>query len=199
MNGLWLLIPAKGFAKGKSRLAPILDVGGREAFARACLAHAVRVARRVIPSRRIVIVSRDAKVLGLAQRLGARTMFDAGRGLNEALTAARQLALTQGATAVLVMHADLPAIQGADVRALVHALRRHRGAVIAPDSAGEGSNALGVRPAGKMRFRFGVDSFARHRAEARAQRLRLRVIRGENLGLDIDTPEAYRAWLQRHQ
>lgn len=197
MSGIWILIPAKGFALGKSRLSPVLDARQREKFGRTCFVHVVRTARRVVPGRQVVVASRDATVLGLARRLGVRTLRESGQGLNQALSEARDFALQRGAGAILVMHADLPAIEVSDIRTLTRVLARRQGMVIAPDTARDGSNALGVRAAGKIRFHFGVGSFAKHCAEARTRRLSLRVKHHANLGLDIDTPEAYRAWLQR--
>lgn len=197
MNALWIIIPAQAFDKGKTRLAPLLDAQARRRFSRDSLIHVVRTARRVVPARRIVVVSRAGEVLGLARRLGARALQESGRGLNRAVTEASDFVVRKGATGTLVLHADLPGLKVQEVADLVRGIARHAGVVLAPNQLREGSNALGVRRAGKIRYCFGPGSFAQHRSQARLARLHLRVVSSPGLAQDVDTPENYRQFSMR--
>ena len=199
MRSVWIVIPGQPFDKGKTRLAPVLDAPSRRRFSRDCLVHVVRTARRVLAARQIVVVSRAAEVLGLARRLGVRGLIESGRGLNTAVTEATRFAARRGAAAVLVLHADLPAIGVRDLGSMVRKTALRSGVVIAPDAADEGSNALGVHPPGKIRYRFGADSFRKHRAEARRARANLLVIREPGLAQDVDTPDNYRQFLAQNK
>jgi len=192
MRAIWIIIPGQAFDKGKTRLAPVLDAQARRRFSRDSLVHVVRTARRVVPPRRIVVVSRAAEVLGLARRLGVRALRESGRGLNRAVTEASAFATQNGAAGTLVLHADLPALTVREAAGLVMKIARHAGVVLAPDELREGSNALGMRPAGKIRYRFGPGSFGKHRALTRQAHAQLRLVLSPGLARDVDTPENYR-------
>jgi len=192
MRAIWIIIPGQAFDKGKSRLAPVLDAQARRRFSRDSLIHVIRTARRVVHAQRIVVVSRAAEVLGLARRLGVRALRESGGGLNRAVEEASAFSLRHGAAGTLVLHADLPGLKLQEVAGLVRGIARHAGVVLAPDPLREGSNALGMRPAGKIRYCFGPGSFAKHLAQARQARVQLRVVSSPGLAQDVDTPDNYR-------
>ena len=89
------------------------------------------------------------------------------------------------------MPADLPLLTLADVERLwrdSQQLYSARAMVIAPDSRGEGTNALLVRPPGALRYQFGPGSFQRHCEQARELGMAWHVHRSTRLGLDVDLP-----------
>jgi len=188
---LWAVIPGQSFDRSKTRLSPVLGQAERGRFSRACLVHVVRTVRRGFPARQVIVVSAAAEVLGLAKRLGVRGLRETGTGLNKAVGQASRYAQERGATGVIALHGDLPGLKLRELLVLRRSLVRHRGVVLAPDEACEGTNALGMRPAGKIRYRFGTGSFKRHCSEARRARARLKIIRSPGLARDIDTPENY--------
>ena len=192
MRPIWIIIPGQAFGKGKTRLAPVLDAQSRRRFSRDSLVHVVRTARRVVHAQHIIVVSRAAEVLGLAKHLGVRALRESGRGLNSAVTQASAFAARRGAAGTLVLHADLPNLCEDEVGGMVMSIAKHVGVVLAPDQLREGSNALGMRPAGKIHYCFGPGSFARHRSQARQERTRLQVVISPGLAQDVDTPENYR-------
>jgi 2-phospho-L-lactate guanylyltransferase len=196
IGGFFIVIPSRGLDRGKTRLAAILGPAERRAFNRASLRRVATLARSVAGARRTVVISPSGRVLGLARRLGTRALREERRGLNEASLQGVEYARRLGAAAVMVVHADLPQLEKGDLLAAVHALARHRGAVLAPDRHRTGTNALALRSESGFRFRFGPGSFARHLAEARRRKLRVRVLVRSGLSRDVDTPEHYRA-LQR--
>jgi 2-phospho-L-lactate guanylyltransferase len=114
-------------------------------------------------------------------------------GLNASAQQGASVARRAGAAATVVLHADLPRLARGELARLVRALVRHRGAVLAPDRDREGTNALGLRSARAFRYRFGADSFRRHRAECRGAKLRARVLDLPGIAGDVDTPAHYRA------
>ncbi len=188
---MWIIVPSQAPERGKSRLAAILGPAERRAFSRACLRRVVTLARRASGARRTLVVSRSGEVLGLARRLGVRALTERRRGLNAAVRQAVAFSGRRGAAGIAVLHADLPQLSLKDVACVMSALARHRGVALAPDRGLTGTNALALRPAGKFRFHFGPGSFAKHCAEARQMRARIRVVQRPGLAADVDTPNDY--------
>jgi 2-phospho-L-lactate guanylyltransferase len=109
--------------------------------------------------------------------------------LNRALLLAREAAQAAGASAVLVLSADLPQLAASDVQAMLGLAASPPYLVIAPDKDGRGTNGLLVAPAALIEFEFGADSFARHVAQARAVGARVEICNLPALALDLDSPE----------
>ena len=84
---------------------------------------------------------------------------------------------------MIVLHADLPALEAADVEALIEAASE--AGAIAPDHRGSGTNALALLNARDFPFCFGPDSFARHCALLPG----CGTVRRPGLARDIDLPE----------
>jgi 2-phospho-L-lactate guanylyltransferase len=122
--------------------------------------------------------------------------------LNAALHQATAFAASRGASAVLILPADLPLLTLADVARLWRAsqqLYADRAMVIAPDSQGQGTNALLVRPPGALAYQFGPGSFQRHCQQARERGLAWHIDRSPRLGLDVDLPADLEHWLAIEQ
>jgi 2-phospho-L-lactate/phosphoenolpyruvate guanylyltransferase len=213
---LWLLIPVKPFSESKSRLAPVLTAEDRAALSRQLLEGVIALAQETRVFQGIVVVSRDAHVLSLAGHLGvvalhetvseveallvkhsgnlAGELVNAGNQkqettLNQALFSAQAHAQAAGADAILVLPADLPLVTVEDVQALIEpAMHQARMVVIAPSHDG-GTNALLLRPPSAIPFAFGIQSYARHHALARAAGLPLTVVQTPSLTYDLDLPE----------
>ena len=174
-----VVIPLKGFAAAKGRLAEVLDPPEREALAR-------RLASGVISAApgRVIVVTSDAAAARLATDLGASIVDDPGGGLNLAADAGRQHAIVTGADRVAVVHADLP------FPATLAEVLASEGIVLIPDRRGDGTNVI-VLPgeSDDFTFSYGPGSFARHLTEAHRVSDRIHVIGDSPLGWDIDIPE----------
>jgi 2-phospho-L-lactate guanylyltransferase len=177
-----IVVPVRSFATGKSRLAAALGDGERRALVRSMAEQAVRSATGV--SDRVRVLTPDAEVTAWAEALGVTVRPDHGGGLNAALEAARAAELAEGATSVAVLFADLPQVSEDDVTALLDLPAA--GVVIAPDTAGTGTNALHVAATATLAYRFGAGSFALHLAQEPAAT----VLRRRGLAFDVDDPSA---------
>lgn len=136
-----------------------------------------RAPRRLLDDERLTVVDEDDSH---GQRPGRDT-------LNRAVVQAQALAAEGGAEALLIVPADLPLIRADDLVAVLEAAATAQ-AVIAPDRAGNGTNALLIAPPVAIEPSFGEASFERHRALAEAADLNLAVVERLGLGLDLDTP-----------
>jgi 2-phospho-L-lactate guanylyltransferase len=194
MIDVWIVMPVKPLAVGKSRLAGVLRTHQRRILNERLLRHVLGVAVAVVGGPRVVVVSADPAVHRLARRFRAQPCREQGpRDLNAAIAQGAELAHRQGAGAVLSLASDLPLLAEAELRALVAAARSHS-VVAAPDRAGSGTNALLVCPPGQIRYAYGRDSLRKHQAQARQAGCRWSVVEAPGLAFDIDHPDDYRRW-----
>ncbi len=211
---IWAAIPYKGPVGTKRRLAALLDPAERARLGRAMLAD-VLAALLDTPSIERVLLLTPAG--GTPELFGAGpdalapdprlTLLDepptrAGGtvpdDLNAALWQAQSVAAAAGASHLLIVPADLPLLQSADISALL-AETASPGVVVAPDRAAGGTNALLLSPPSALVPAFGVESFARHRALAARAGLPCAVVERPALALDLDTPADVTALLAGSQ
>ena len=219
----WIVIPVRSLTDGKRRLAPVLEPDERAALVRRMFLRTLEAACAAGPP--VLVVSPDPNALALARDRGA-TGLEEPRPveLNHALELAAREATSRGAGALLVVSADLPDLEAADLRAMLPPPvpepvqpsappvpdpagggdigRNGSGAVaggalvrIAPNEAGVGTNALYVRPPGLLSFEYGETSCRRHLEQARARGARVERVERPGLRFDLDTPDD----LERHE
>jgi 2-phospho-L-lactate guanylyltransferase len=187
---LWAIVPVKPLRTAKSRLSSVLTRDEREILSQQMLINTLDLLREVKEIERTLVVSRDTKVLSIARKHGARTVTENGAPeLNNALARATAVAQQYDISGVLVIPADLPLMRMNDVEKLISKATDPPVVVIAPDRHGSGTNALLSSPPGLIEYDFGIDSFERHVARAKAARIRLVICENPSIGLDVDLPE----------
>lgn len=169
-----VLVPIKQGKDAKSRLGDLLESDARTDLAERMAVHVLDVLTSLFPPESITILSpvRPAGWQG-------GWVQDEGRGLNAELSAWR---VSQGKAPFLILFADLPLLSADDVQALLE--MAGTGAVLATDTAGQGTNALAIADGRPFTLRFGLDSRAHHCA----QYADLSVLQREGLMADLDTP-----------
>ena len=186
----WAIVPVKPMRRAKSRLGSVLGAEERLALSREMLNRVLEALVGVPEIERTLLVSRDSEAMALARHHGARTLSERPPiDLNQALQQATRAAVGSGASAVLVVPADLPLVTADDLRELVSLAESPPVVVIAPDRRQAGTNALLASPAGLIEYAFGPSSFDRHRALALAAGARVLVCDRPGLALDLDLPE----------
>jgi 2-phospho-L-lactate guanylyltransferase len=194
MNDLFVLIPVKEPARGKSRLAPLLDEHERRELNVALARRTIDTCARLFGPARTLVITAAPSIRSIARAAGAGLVEEprAPVGLNAALSAGAAAALQAGARGVIVVPTDLPLLSEEALRAAAAALPRAPGCLVVPDRHRAGTNLLGVAPVRADLFSFGEDSFARHAALAREMGCALRTHEDATLELDLDLPEDYR-------
>ena len=99
------------------------------------------------------------------------------------------VAQAQGARAVLILPADLPLVEPADLKELLMRGNNPPTVVIAPDRRLDGTNGLFVNPAGLIEYGYGPGSFHCHCTRATEAGARLEIMHSDRFGLDLDLPE----------
>ena len=198
LSRVWAVVPIRGLRTAKTRLSPGLDPAERLALVTEMLRRTLVATRDAESIDGTVVVTLDPAVAGIATAHRAVGLVDILPGLNEAIRAARSLAVSRDASAVLILPADLPSVTADGIDAIVGEARAAaagadggagaRGLVaVVPDRHREGTNALLVAPADLINPDFGPGSLAAHRAAATAAGASYLEIGGP-LTLDVDTP-----------
>jgi 2-phospho-L-lactate guanylyltransferase len=176
------VLPVKSFGRAKQRLRPAgVD---RAELAAAMVGDVLEALGAVRGLDAVVVVSAQ----DLAGRPAATEWVHDPLEVGQSSAAARgvRAAVARGAQRVLLVPGDCPALDPAEVDALLESAAP--GVVIVPDRHGSGTNALLLDPPAVMTPAFGPGSFARHAALAHAAGATVRVGRLPSLELDVDTP-----------
>jgi 2-phospho-L-lactate/phosphoenolpyruvate guanylyltransferase len=195
LSKTWAVVPIRGLETAKTRLGADLDAEERVELVTELLRRTLLATRDAGRITGTIVVTKDPAAAGLATRCAAIGLVERAPGLNEAIEAARSVAVARGATAVLVLPADLPAISAEHVDALVGAAMADGPAdpggssplvALVPDRHGEGTNALLLSPPDVIRPRFGTESRLVHSEAAASAGARYVELDGP-LSVDLDT------------
>jgi 2-phospho-L-lactate guanylyltransferase len=192
---VWAIIPVKPLHDSKRRLAHILSADERAELIHRFLRHTLTVLNQSAAIDRILVISSDEQVLATTRLHGADVLVEtAVHGLNPAVTHAAQFAAAAGATAILILPADLPFIEREDVAIMVREKRYGRNLVICSDDKGYGTNALLISPPHGFTFHYGANSFQHHLHEANQRGLDPQIVHAPGLKFDLDTEEDWKKY-----
>jgi 2-phospho-L-lactate/phosphoenolpyruvate guanylyltransferase len=179
----------KSFDRAKQRLSGAVAAHGRRGLAAAMVADVLDALAAAEAIDDVLVVTAEPLAARAAGAAGAVVVDDPVE-LGQSAAAARgvQAAVEREAERVLLVPGDCPALDPAEVDAL---LTGHDGreVVIVPDRHGSGTNALLLAPPGRIQPAFGTSSLARHVALARAAGAAVRVAALPSLALDVDTAD----------
>ena len=184
------IIPVAPLEAAKSRLGGALDAEERQDLAERLLSRTVATALDVEGLADVLVVSPDREVLARAATLGARTLRQRTRGLNDGLREARDDVVAGGAKAIVILPIDLPFVSveaiGAVLQTIVPA-GQSPAVVLVTDRHGTGTNVLALRPPSVIEFHFGPDSRRAHGDAAKVAGATYVEVDGA-LTFDLDTP-----------
>lgn len=199
----WAVIPVKRLLESKRRLAHLLAPQARAELIANFLDNLLSVLNDSPGIDRVLVVTDDPAVMRIAERHGAMLLVEENTaGLNAAVAAGAGLAAGSGATAMLVLPADLPFVRVEDIEEMLDPLAGRQftsadgrpqttdhGAIMAltGDETEEGTNALLLAPPGDFNFHYGPGSFQAHLDEARARGRIAHIIDAPGLQFDLDT------------
>jgi 2-phospho-L-lactate guanylyltransferase len=183
------ILPVKRFAEAKARLGDELSGGTRRALTEAMVTDVLMALRRTDAVDEVLVVTSEPAAEAIGRGYGAKVVHDdveAGQSPAARLGIAR--AAEAGATRVLLVPGDCPALDPAELGALL-ARPPERGLVIVPDRHGSGTNALLLTPPDVIEPAFGPASRERHEAAAVAAGVPFSVEDVPTLALDVDTAD----------
>ena len=161
------ILPVKRFGIAKVRLGDELSGGTRRALAEAMVTDVLMALRRTSRVSEVVLVTSEPAAEAIGRGYGANVLVDDREdGQSAATLIGIAYALEAGIPRVLLVPGDTPALDPAELDALLDRPATGRSVVVVPDRHGTGTNALLLTPPDVIEPAFGPDS----RGEARAGR-----------------------------
>ena len=184
----WAVIPVKHLRESKRRLAHLLTPDERADLILSFLDNMLATLNETLGIDRTLVVTGDPVVSTLAGKYGAELLIEfEPAGLNAAVSIGVTRATAQGASAVLILPADLPFASVEDIEEALRSLYTLPSPLmaIAGDGEEEGTNALLLAPPDGFTFRYGPGSFRAHLAEGSDRTVS--IIDASGLRFDLDT------------
>jgi 2-phospho-L-lactate guanylyltransferase len=183
-----ILIPVKNLSDAKQRLSCLLSPEERLALAHAMCEDVLEEIARWRGRPPVAVVTGDPFARDLALRLRFEVIADnSNPGETGAIEMATAICRERGAASTLVVPADIPLIESAELERIVESAPPG-GTVLVPDAAGRGTNAALRAPADLFPLRFGNDSFLPHLAAAKATGKPCVVLKLPGIARDVDRP-----------
>jgi 2-phospho-L-lactate guanylyltransferase len=184
------ILPVKRFGVAKVRLGDELSGGTRRALAEAMVTDVLMALRRTKAVAEVQVVTSEPAAEAIGRGYGANVLFDGEEaGQSAATLIGIAHAIEEGATRVLLVPGDCPALDPAEVEELLDRPATGRSVVIVPDRHGTGTNALLLTPPDVIVPQFGPDSRAKHEQAAAAAKVPCTVEEVPTLSIDVDTAE----------
>src|SRR5215207_2119941 len=181
------VLPVKSFDRAKQRLHAAVAGPDRAGLAAAMLGDVLAALRAVAGLAELIVVTAEPRAAAAGRAAGARVVDDpVEAGQSDAAARGVAVALQGGCGRVLLVPGDCPALDAAEVGALLDGFH-DAGVVIVPDRHGTGTNALRLTPPDAIVPAFGEGSFARHAALGAGAGAVVRVALAPSLELDVDT------------
>jgi 2-phospho-L-lactate guanylyltransferase len=186
----YAILPVKRFGAAKVRLGDELSGGTKRALAEAMMTDVLMALRRTKSVAEVLLVTSEPAAEAIGRGYGASVLHDDfDHGQSAAALIGIDYALEAGATRVLLVPGDCPALDPAEVEALLARPANEPSVVIVPDRHGIGTNALLLTPPDVIEPAFGPDSRSLHEQAAAAARVPYEIEHVETLALDVDTTE----------
>jgi 2-phospho-L-lactate guanylyltransferase len=184
-----ILVPIKNLSAAKQRLSPILSPEERYALARAMCEDVLQTLAIWRNRPGVAVVTSDPFARDLAARFNFEVIADGeNAGETNAIELATAVCRERGARSTLVIPADVPLIEIAELQKVLDAAPP-QGSVLVTDAARRGTNAAYRSPADLFPLRFGNDSFLPHLAAAKATGLPCVTLELPTIARDADRPE----------
>ncbi len=184
------ILPVKRFVSAKARLGDELSGGTRRALTEAMVTDVLMALRRTEDVHEVLLVTSEPAAEAIGRGYGANVLHDdVEEGQSAAALIGIARAIEEGATRVLLVPGDCPALDPAEVMALLDRPALARSVTIVPDRHGTGTNALLLSPPDVIEPAFGPDSRARHEEAAAAAGVPCSVEDVPTLALDVDTSD----------
>jgi 2-phospho-L-lactate guanylyltransferase len=183
------ILPIKNLDQAKQRLSPELDPTPRRALVEAMFSDTLVALRRARALPDVLVISSDSRAQRIAEGYGATVLTDADSGHNDAALIGLRRAGDLGIDRALLLPADCPLIDPAELDQLAQWPTPARCVLVVPDRHGTGTNGLLLHPPDAMAPSFGEGSHARHLGNARAAGVHAETVELPSLALDLDTAD----------
>jgi len=190
------IIPVNVVKLAKTRLSPALKPDERAHLTLAMLNDVLGAVCGVRRISRVTVVSADQTVRKIARSYKSHFIWEGERrGLNKGVRLAITDSEQRGASAVVVIHADLPFANSRDLSQFLAKCEEYSVGLV-PSRDGYGTNVLFLKPPEIIKPVFGRHSLQKHQCLSKRMNLKLEVFHSRHLGFDIDEPKDLRQLLR---
>jgi FO synthase len=193
------IVALKELAQAKTRLSDSLDGPQRSVLAQAMAEDVLAQLSSHPGIDRTILISDDSAAEDMAQAFGVELWAESelkANGLNNLLSEACSRVAAEGASELLILHADVPLVSHADLSTALEEHRANGGLVIGTDRRGEGTNLLVFSTGLVPQLHFGNASCKKHEEAASAIGLASQVLHLPGVVLDVDEPADLELLLQ---
>ena len=189
--GIEVLVPIKSVQEAKSRLSGFLNDGRRFGLTLYMLYRVLQAVRGLDKIIRCRVVGGDATIRQVTESLSCVWGIEPGHDLNSSLRQAMHQSFESGASALLIIPADLPFITTMDIELVINASRGCTFPTGVRAVKDGGTNALLIPSSIEVTPVFGEDSYARHESQILSAGAKLLNVEAPGLFFDVDTPDDY--------
>ena len=182
------VVPVKGLAEAKKRLAASLNHEERKRLVLAMLNDVLHALHRSGIFSQVLVISPDESLETEAYRNQASFLQQNGSGLNRAIAQATKLAVQSGPASLTTVLADLPLVEPRDFEELASLSKIRPRVVLSPSLKG-GTNVMMLSPPDVIPSAYGRWSYARHLRVAQQNGLPTYSLSNQRLSFDLDTLE----------
>jgi len=182
------VIPVKGLLESKSRLSRFLGSRDKKKLILAMLKDVLTSAEESELFSRVLVVSPDLYVKAEANLPDGSFLHQEGQGLNAGVRQLTLFATREKASSMVVLLADIPLVEGRDLKELYSVGDIVPRVVLSPSLKG-GTNVMVREPPGIIAPAYGRWSYSTHLRAAQKTGLAVYSVSNPRLSFDIDTPE----------
>jgi 2-phospho-L-lactate/phosphoenolpyruvate guanylyltransferase len=194
---IWAIIPVKGGALAKQRLADALSPRLRKDLALAMFQDVLDAVAAAPELHGIAVVTADRDAAEIARRSGAEVWSEGAHDGHTGAVSAAARRLAAASSTMLTLPGDIPLVSRVDISGILAAHLSTPAFTIVPAWDDRGSNAIVCSPADIIPLRFGPDSYFPHLAAARAVGLTPTVVRNGAIALDVDEPSDLQRFMSK--
>ena len=182
------IIPVKGLLESKSRLSRSLGSRDKKKLILAMLKDVLTSVEDSELFSRFLVVSPDQNVKVEANLPDGSFLHQEGQGLNAGVHQSSLFAAREKASSVAVLLADIPLVEGRDLKELYSVGDIAPRVVLSPSLKG-GTNVMVREPPGIIAPAYGLWSYSTHLRAAQKTGLAVYSVSNPRLSFDIDIPE----------
>jgi 2-phospho-L-lactate/phosphoenolpyruvate guanylyltransferase len=186
---IFAIVPVKSFENAKSRFGSLLSTHERIRLSGMLLERTICTLKKTPSIQRILLVSADTRVKGIASRHGVTFLEELKEaGVNSAIRLADEFCISARADASLVLPTDLPLIVPEDIDIMCKTvLEKDSCVILCPSYKFDGSNVLFRKPCNIIRTSYDKNSYPNHVLAGIRSNANTRVLFLDRLMVDIDT------------
>lgn len=170
------------------RLSTLFTASERKALQQAMLSDVLAGLSQARVLDGIAVISPDLSIDMIVHAHGARFIVEerSAGDLNRALAAGVSRLAADGAEVIVIISADVPAVDARDIERAVTASELADRMIVIPDRRHEGTNALVFRADKRPQFAFGPGSFRRHMLTSGQPAMAMEL---QSIAFDVDIPD----------